>query len=425
MQNQHLKFLTHRVKAALLDAFLIASIPGIWILSIGLWALIPFITGQAGGTPDPRIEFPIFLLILLPILILDGMFVAIGPSLILGAYLGLGGFGAGIFLQLGIMSTLVNWLYHAGFECSPLAATIGKRKFHLSIATSTGQKISFLQASIRHFAKIISLGALFLGFIRAGWSHDGRALHDVLSGSRVVDGENADWQEEPARYIRKSDWLLTLTGLFIVLTPMGIAISYLWGSWTENKYWIDADEAVRQGNYDKAEKLLLNYVEVSKKRYGATGANVAFPLDYLARFYKDRHRYSEAEEIYKQEIPIYEKLDPGKGLRLSLGTTIESLGDCYYRQGRFREAEPFYKRALAMQKGQPPDDQGLNQNLQRLAYIKMKEHNYGEAETLFKRAMAGWSRWGEGRSIIQTDRDECSRGYAELKQCQKSQSSWQ
>jgi tetratricopeptide (TPR) repeat protein/uncharacterized RDD family membrane protein YckC len=60
---------------------------------------------------------------------------------------------------------LVNWLYHALFECSKLGATPGKIIFGLGVRTGVSQTVSFRKATQRHFAKALSM-LLFPELIR-------------------------------------------------------------------------------------------------------------------------------------------------------------------------------------------------------------------------------------------------------------------
>jgi len=79
-----------------------------------------------------------------------------------------------------------GWLYGAGLESSLSQATIGKRWMGLKVADAQGERMSFLRATGRYAAKYLSALPCFLGFIMALFSSHGRALHDRLSGTRVV-----------------------------------------------------------------------------------------------------------------------------------------------------------------------------------------------------------------------------------------------
>jgi uncharacterized RDD family membrane protein YckC len=82
--------------------------------------------------------------------------------------------------------TVGAWLYCAIAESSRWQATLGKRLMGLQVTTSDGERISFGQASVRHFMKFLSLFTLTVGFMMAGWTKRRQALHDMPSDCLVV-----------------------------------------------------------------------------------------------------------------------------------------------------------------------------------------------------------------------------------------------
>jgi uncharacterized RDD family membrane protein YckC len=79
-----------------------------------------------------------------------------------------------------------SWLYSAFAESSSWRATLGKRVVGLQVVTSSGGKLSFGQASVRHFMKFLSLFTAGVGFMMAGWTKRSQALHDMPSDSIVI-----------------------------------------------------------------------------------------------------------------------------------------------------------------------------------------------------------------------------------------------
>ena len=82
--------------------------------------------------------------------------------------------------------TVGAWLYCAFTESSRHHATIGKRIFGLEVLTSSGGRLSFGQATVRHFMKFLSLFTGTVGFMMAGWTKRGQALHDMPQDCIVV-----------------------------------------------------------------------------------------------------------------------------------------------------------------------------------------------------------------------------------------------
>jgi len=82
--------------------------------------------------------------------------------------------------------TIGAWLYATFSESSDRRATVGKRIFGLQVVTATGGKLTFGQASVRHFMKFLSLFTAGVGFMMAGWTKRRQALHDMPSDCVVI-----------------------------------------------------------------------------------------------------------------------------------------------------------------------------------------------------------------------------------------------
>jgi uncharacterized RDD family membrane protein YckC len=90
-------------------------------------------------------------------------------------------------LTFVILSLVITWLYHAYFDSSSWQATPGKRVMNLYVTNVSGQPITFLHATGRHFAKIISgFIPLGIGYIMAGFTERKQALHDMIASTLVL-----------------------------------------------------------------------------------------------------------------------------------------------------------------------------------------------------------------------------------------------
>jgi len=78
------------------------------------------------------------------------------------------------------------WLYCAFSESSDHRATLGKRIVGLQVVTSSGDRLTFGQATVRHFMKFLSLFTAAVGFMMAGWTKRRQALHDMPSDCVVI-----------------------------------------------------------------------------------------------------------------------------------------------------------------------------------------------------------------------------------------------
>ena len=79
-----------------------------------------------------------------------------------------------------------GWLYSAFAESSPRRATLGKRVMGLQVVMADGGRVSFGQATVRHFMKFLSLFTAGVGFMMAAWTKRHQALHDIPSDCLVI-----------------------------------------------------------------------------------------------------------------------------------------------------------------------------------------------------------------------------------------------
>jgi uncharacterized RDD family membrane protein YckC len=87
---------------------------------------------------------------------------------------------------LNLVSFVIGWLYFALMESSERGATLGKMALGLRVVTSDGQRLTFMNATGRYFAKILSAIILFIGFIMIGFTDKKRGLHDMIAGTLVI-----------------------------------------------------------------------------------------------------------------------------------------------------------------------------------------------------------------------------------------------
>ena len=87
-----------------------------------------------------------------------------------------------------LISVVADWLYEAYFMSSERQATLGKMALGLRVTDTNGRRLSFGQATLRHFAKWISGMTLLIGYIMAAFTERRQALHDMIAGTLVVRG---------------------------------------------------------------------------------------------------------------------------------------------------------------------------------------------------------------------------------------------
>ena len=120
----------------------------------------------------------------------------------------------------------------------------------------------------------------------------------------------------------------------------------------------------------------------ARRRSARSTRHVGIRLNNLAGLYRAQGRYAEAEPLYKRALAISEKaLGPEHP---DVGTSLNNLAVLYQAQGRYAEAEPLYKRALAIdEKALGPEHPDVATSLNNLAVLYGAQGRYAEAEPLF------------------------------------------
>jgi pSer/pThr/pTyr-binding forkhead associated (FHA) protein/uncharacterized RDD family membrane protein YckC len=86
---------------------------------------------------------------------------------------------------LSLLMSVCMCVLLAKMESGPHMATFGKRIMGIQVVDLNGQRISFMRALGRLFAKIPS-SFLYIGFIMAAFTEKKQALHDILAGCLVI-----------------------------------------------------------------------------------------------------------------------------------------------------------------------------------------------------------------------------------------------
>jgi uncharacterized RDD family membrane protein YckC len=105
-----------------------------------------------------------------------------------GRVFGIDRWNAKVFAGFAYIPILAigSWFYCAFMESSSWRATVGKRLLGLEVVNTDGERISFGQATIRHFMKFLSFFCLMIGFLMAGWTKRRQALHDMPCDCLVI-----------------------------------------------------------------------------------------------------------------------------------------------------------------------------------------------------------------------------------------------
>ena len=85
-----------------------------------------------------------------------------------------------------LLHLLLGWLYFAGTETCSCQGTLGKHLMHLRVTSESGGRISFRAASIRYFAKPLTLAVQLLRFLTDTGHISRSTFHDKLAKTKVV-----------------------------------------------------------------------------------------------------------------------------------------------------------------------------------------------------------------------------------------------
>lgn len=85
-----------------------------------------------------------------------------------------------------VTGVTIQWLYHAVMVSSPRQATWGKQALGIYVTTVHGERLTFGRAAARHFAKLLSVFTLLIGFLIMPFTARKQALHDLIAGTIVL-----------------------------------------------------------------------------------------------------------------------------------------------------------------------------------------------------------------------------------------------
>ena len=113
------------------------------------------------------------------------------------------------------LTAIFAGVYFIGFEASAWQATPGKRWLRLQVQDLHGQRPGLARVVLRFFSGFCSWLTLNLGHALVAFRHDGRALHDLLAGTRVIAQE--PMPRRARRFLSVQVLALALLMVFVVL----------------------------------------------------------------------------------------------------------------------------------------------------------------------------------------------------------------
>ena len=150
---------------------------------------------------------------------------------------------------------------------------------------------------------------------------------------------------------------------------------------------------VEFSNWLECERL-LPHAQVCAARveeFGFDFVEAALLFNKAGVYLYERARFTEAEPLYRRTLAIQEKTQGPQ--HPDVAASLNNLALLYYNQGKYAEAEPFHQRALAVrEKALGPEHPDVAASLNNLAELYRGQGKYAEAEPLHQRALTIWEK---------------------------------
>jgi len=115
------------------------------------------------------------------------------------------------------------------------------------------------------------------------------------------------------------------------------------------------------------------------------------PCITFGNFYRDQGRHKDAESMYKRALAGYEKVW-GREHPSTL-VAVNNLGNLYTDQGRHKDAEMMYNRALAgKENAWGPEHTSTLNTVNNLGLLYANQGRHQDAEMMYNRALAGYEK---------------------------------
>ncbi|OHW93509.1 NB-ARC and TPR domain protein [Colletotrichum incanum] len=151
--------------------------------------------------------------------------------------------------------------------------------------------------------------------------------------------------------------------------------------------------SVEQKEYWVVQRRLLQHADrcVTRSGMGAAEKEEVWVFHKLGNLYYNQGRLKEAEAMYKRALQGKEKaLGPDHTSTLD---TVNNLGNLYLDQGQFKEAEAMYKQALqGYEKALGPEHTSTLDTVNNLGALYKDQGRLKEAKAMYKQALQGYKK---------------------------------
>lgn len=180
-------------------------------------------------------------------------------------------------------------------------------------------------------------------------------------------------------------WVATLLFTAVALAPAGLG----WAASSEDfeRARAEARELADKRNYTAAASRFERLLKDGESVLGPDSVELAADLITLGSVYEKLARFADAEPLYKRAIALIESAGP-RGNKTHLAIGLNNLGWLYYRMGRYREAEEPTKASIQIRESIfEPSDVRLSYPIDNLGLIYLEQGRHLEAEEQFQRAI--------------------------------------
>jgi tetratricopeptide (TPR) repeat protein len=140
-----------------------------------------------------------------------------------------------------------------------------------------------------------------------------------------------------------------------------------------------------RAQYAQAEQLLTRALTIDQQTLELE--DTAYDLNRLAELYRAQGRYREAELLYKRAIETYKQMRGSNHPDVAL--CLNNLAGLYYDQGRYIQATLLYNQVLTIwEQNLGKDHPDQIENLNHLAEIYSIQGKYDQAESILQRVMS-------------------------------------
>src|SRR6267154_211098 len=167
-----------------------------------------------------------------------------------------------------------------------------------------------------------------------------------------------------------------------------------------NKELTTANAARQRGEYTVAETHYKHVISAQERVLGSENLDVAASLNNLAVLYQDESMYTQAEPLYKRSLAIWKK-HPGQETQVAL--CLNNLAALHHDENMYATAEAEYNSALAIwEKTHSAGSPDAAVTLAGLADIYHSQGRDTEAQPLYTRVLAIWEKYTAPRGNTRT-----------------------